>query len=252
MRAKVALALALLSLVGCFDPSARSDGGLPACGSRGVCSTGVCDRRLNRCVACRNSADCFSGQVCAGGSCVAATACASDPECFATGQQCDPSGSRCVQCRTSAECDGGQACLGFSCTAVTACTSIGDCAPGPQVCLPASAPRFPAALTQACQDCTGAADCAPGTGCYQGVCDADTCTQLSRCSGDARTSPADVATCEDKRSATGAKCYRESFALSNCVLTNQTCGVDNKTDLAATLSLCVDESNAYTSCANSP
>ena len=239
-------------LLGCPAPKNTSDGGLAACGSRGGCAAGVCDRQQNRCVGCRNSGDCFSSQVCVTGSCAATTACTTDFDCTPKGQLCDLVLGRCVQCKSSAECDGGEACLGFSCTAVTSCSSTVDCKSGLQVCATASAPRFPPAITAACQDCATAADCAPGSTCYQGLCGGDPCTQTSQCQNDAKTTPAEIAGCEDHRRATDAACHAESVVLSNCVLSLQTCGVDGRTDLNATLAKCSNESAAYTRCANPP
>ena len=251
MRTPLVLLAIAIATSGCPAKKATGDGGLPECGPRGVCGTGICDRALIRCVGCRSTRDCYSDEVCSAGNCNLATGCASDSDCKAKGKLCDLTLGRCVDCRAAAECDGGQACLGFTCTAVTACTTATDCQ-GQQVCATASGPRFPDGFTQACQDCASASACTAEQTCYQGVCGGDACTQVSGCPSDAKTSAGDVMRCEDHRKAVNSACHALSDVLSACVLNQQTCGADGKTDLTATLARCMAESNAYTACANNP
>ena len=252
MNPKVALFAFALLAAGCPAPPHNPDGGLLDCGAGGYCQTGVCDRRLNHCVGCRNSADCTAGQLCTGGSCVDAVGCTIDSDCTAKGLLCDPVLGRCIQCRTFAECDAGQACLGTSCADVTACTATTDCQSGLQQCLTATVPRYPTSFTKACQDCAAFGDCTGGVTCFEGICGGDPCIQGSRCSGDGAASPNDIASCEAHREATSSRCYSASFLLSNCLLNQQTCGSDRRTNLDATLARCSDQSTAYNSCVNPP
>jgi hypothetical protein len=141
-----------------------------ACGMRGECTTGVCNRPTNQCVTCRAPIDCDDGFVCTNGACVAATACTSDLDCTPQGKVCDTAGRRCVQCTGSAECAMGQACVGFACTAVASCASSLDCTARKQVCAPVTPPSYPATATQACQDCATSNDCPAGNACQSGVC----------------------------------------------------------------------------------
>jgi hypothetical protein len=145
-------------------------GSLGACGARGECATGVCNRPTNTCVTCRSPIDCEDGFVCTSGACVAATPCTSDLDCTPAGKVCDTSGGRCVQCKGSAECPSGQACIGFACTSAMSCMSSLECTARKQVCAPATPPRFPATVTQACQDCASNNDCPMGDECREGVC----------------------------------------------------------------------------------
>jgi hypothetical protein len=240
------LVLLLVLAAGCPIAKGKTDGGLPDCSSVGTCGSGICDHASGTCVSCRNTGDCLSDEVCRNGACTSTLACTGDSDC--AGGHCDLVLRRCVDCTAASHCDGG-ACLGFTCTAVTGCTAAADCRAGLQVCGTADSLRFPAGVTQACQDCATASDCAPGLTCYQGVCGGDTCTHLSKCPSD----PAgDIGGCEDHRRAAGAACHAESDLLSACVLNNQTCGTDGRTDLNATLGYCTTESSAYNACANPP
>ncbi len=71
----------------------------------------------------------------------------------------------------------------------------------------------------------------------------------SKCSADpAPTKPTDaeIKACQEARKT--AKCVTEGDALGNCIIANQKCGSDNKTDITATLAACSSQTEAYTKC----
>lgn len=82
------------------------------------------------------------------------------------------------------------------------------------------------------------------------ACGGSECNRQSKCSADSQPTQADITACEEalKNVDTSAKCYAETKAYSDCLVSNQTCGSDNKTDGVATAAKCTTQAEAVTKC----
>ncbi|MEW5739852.1 MAG: hypothetical protein AB1938_13050 [Myxococcota bacterium] len=78
----------------------------------------------------------------------------------------------------------------------------------------------------------------------------DPCQRQSRCSADPLPTAADIQACQEGRRNTGAKCYRENVALSDCFVASQVCTSAQVTDGSATLMACQAELAAANACAS--
>lgn len=154
------------------DGGAGLDGGIinGACTTSAECGAGVCDRAQGRCVGCRHSDECGSGQRCETGSCVASEVCDGDLACTQMGRVCDTAGARCVACNSAADCPSGP-CLGHSCFDNPSCTSSLECADLMMVCADVQPPAWPAEfLGQGCAECDGNNDCGLAEACESNFC----------------------------------------------------------------------------------
>ncbi len=75
----------------------------------------------------------------------------------------------------------------------------------------------------------------------------DPCTGTSKCSADVKLTAEGITACQ-ANFATGAACGEQNKALANCMLNNQVCGADNKTDGLATLAKCTSEGAKLAMC----
>lgn len=149
------------------------------------CSSGVCDRGAGRCVACRVSTECPSGQRCEDFVCRDADACAGDLDCTSSGLVCNRDQGHCVACNTAADCSDGP-CLGHSCVGSRACESSLECADLRMVCAPAQPPSWPLNYAgKGCAECADAQDCNPSETCNGGLC-VEVCKQQGRICGEAQ------------------------------------------------------------------
>lgn len=75
----------------------------------------------------------------------------------------------------------------------------------------------------------------------------DPCTATSKCSADEKSTDAAIKSCQ-ANFASGVACADQSKALANCIIANQVCGSDNKTDGAASLAKCTSEISKLSAC----
>lgn len=62
----------------------------------------------------------------------------------------------------------------------------------------------------------------------------DPCGRQSSCANDAKKTDAEITACREQlKTAQGQACYSEILAYGNCILDNQVCGADGKTDRSA-------------------
>ena len=86
----------------------------------------------------------------------------------------------------------------------------------------------------------------------------DPCGRQSACANDTKKTDADIQACRaNLKTAEGQPCYGEVLAYGNCILDNQVCGADGKTDGSASQSkassACTSAlANGISCCAKNP
>lgn len=75
---------------GSLDGPDKGDVGNSPCLTTADCKSGVCDRSASKCVECRVSSECSSGQRCENSVCRDANACAGDLDCTSSGSRLQP------------------------------------------------------------------------------------------------------------------------------------------------------------------
>lgn len=74
------------------------------------------------------------------------------------------------------------------------------------------------------------------------------CQFKSKCSADGEVTQQQRDSCEADLKANTKPCLAEGTALNECMIANQMCGTDNKTDLLKTLEKCPNQVASYNKC----
>ncbi len=76
------------------------------------------------------------------------------------------------------------------------------------------------------------------------ACGGDPCTAVSKCANDPKRTDAEIKVCQDQVKASKdmyKKCTTQIDAQSSCLVNNQQCGADGKSDTTASAAKCTKE-----------
>lgn len=139
-----------------------TDLGCVECLSDNDCQPGAPVCVIGRCVACRDNADCGTGQVCAPATHQCTTGCQADTDCARPNNGnnnapfCDTKIGACVGCRTTADCSAPRPVCEPTRQQCSECQSRADCAKAAPACN---------LQNGNCEECLVDADCGNGRAC---------------------------------------------------------------------------------------